>query len=183
MKKQVNVKVFDILKSLVDNQVPALKHDASRGVDAGAKISDLWGRIDSLHNYIIANRYDRADVREAESEINDYEREISDLQRAAARFNNAQSELKAAAKFYHTYNAIAKNAHIDALQREYDMLDARADKLSDLIFACQVNIDPDNRDAATCAQYSNDITGYREEYSQTIARLQQVARKIKSLSH
>lgn len=169
-----------ILNAIVNKKVITQRRKLRDGIQAERRLSELQNQIYSLQEFISNNRYDRADTLEAENEIADIEREISECNAKMAAAEFARTELSAAAKFYETYYAGVKSANIAALQKEYDILDARADKLSDLMFACEINMDSDVRSRDLCEQSARDMAAYRTEYNNIMARMRKISSEIRS---
>lgn len=182
MTRRVNIGVFNILKSLVDNKRPALQSAVDNGHRAISKIDNCHRNISNLQRFIDNNRYDRADTIEAQSEIADMEHEISVLQPVANKLASAQRELNAAENFDKTYNRVVKDACLVELRRQYDKLDEYSEILSDTMFAAQANMNPSERDANTYEQAIADTERYRQEYEDTIQRMQEIAAQIKQYS-
>lgn len=182
MTRRVNIGVFNILKSLVDNKRPVLQSAVDNGHRAISKIDNYHRNISNLQRFIDNNRYDRADTIEAQSEIADMEHEIRVLQPVANKLASAQRELNAAENFDETYNRVVKDARLVELRRQYDKLDEYSEILSDTMFAAQANMNPSERDANTYEQAIADTERYRQEYEDTIQRMQEIAAQIKQYS-
>lgn len=178
MKKRANKYVFDILKSLVDSKVPALNKTVSEGKKAAERVSDLQKQIGSAQQYICTNRYDRADTLETMSEISDYENEISRLKPICTKANLASNELYAAKNFYKIYEDVKTDYKIEELRREYYALEDRIDRLDDLMFSCEVNMNPFERSFEICDQASRDMAKYREEYDRLMGRVHEITKEI-----
>lgn len=182
MKRKAKIEVFDVLKGLVDKRVPGLKQQLLRGVDARHKIVSLEFRIADLQKYITNNRYDRAEVLETEEMIAQYEQEIKDLKTAAAKSDFAHGELNASVRFYRTYKTVKNQAKLDDLRYEYNLLDDRADKLNDLMFGCEINMNETERSPEVYEQALDDMNRYHNEYVAVISRMKQITKEIQSLT-
>ncbi len=183
MKKRVNSEVFTILKTLVDSRVKDLRGQLVRGVAARAKIASLRSQIESLEKYITTNRYDRSEVMETEEEIDRCEQEIKQLSFIASKTDFVQKELNASVSFYKTYNFVKNSSKLEGLRNEYNNLEARADKLSDLIFACEVNMDEKERSIAVYEQANKDLSVYNEEYNAILRRMNALCNEMRSLQY
>lgn len=183
MKKRVNSEVFTILKTLVDSRVKDLRGQLVRGVAARAKIASLRSQIESLEKYIATNRYDRSEVMETEEEIDRCEQEIKQLSFIASKTDFVQNELNTSVSFYRTYNFVKNSSKLESLRNEYNSLEARADKLSDLIFACEVNMDEKERSVAVYEQANKDLSVYNEEYNAILRRMNALCNEMRSLQY
>ena len=178
MKRRANPALFQILRSLVDRRIPSIEYDLRKYSGADAEIVRLQSQIYDLQSFIANNRYDRADTIEAESEIEECNMKIANLRSAARRADMAHQELTHVVQFYKTYNTVLNARQLTDLRAEYEELDARADKLSDLMFACQVNMDASARSTATCDDARNDLNLYTQEYNSIIQRMDELARQM-----
>lgn len=182
MAQKVKPEIFDILKSLVDKKVPVLRRQLVQGVDARHKIVSLQSQISDLQKYVVNNRYDRAEVLETEELIYKYEQDIKDLKEVAIKSDFAHRELNESAKFYTTYKIIRNKSKLDKLHYEYNILDERADKLNDLMFVCEINMDQAERSPEVYEQASDEMKRYEAEYLTIINRMNQITKEIKSLT-
>lgn len=182
MKKTAKKELFYILKALVDKRVPKLRSDFNKGAEAVKRIAQLQTQICNSQQYICNNRYDRSDAMETMSEIAEYESEIARLRPICTAANFANTELKAAKEFYSTYDLIDKSRELEKLRMEYRSLENRVDKLDDLIFNCEVNMNPFERSLSVCEQAAQDMESYREEYSVLTNRMQTIMKEIHKLN-
>lgn len=182
MKKAAKQELFFILKALVDKRVPQLKKDVNDGAAAVKRIASLQTQVNDAQRYMCNNRYDRADAMETMAEIAEYESEISQLRSVCSRSASSNIELDAANAFYRTYKAVEKGASLEKLRREYSDLESRADKLDDLIFSCEVNMNPFERSVEVCNQSAKDMEFYREEYKRVSDKMRAIAQEIRKLN-
>ncbi len=131
-----------------------------------AEIKMLCASIVATEQYIATNRFDRAGVREAESDLAEMEARLYALRHQQRLFRTTATRNK-----------------IQSLYQEYNQLDARQNKLDDRMFACQVNMDTTCRDAATCSQASEDYEHYAQEYQQLTQRMIAINAELKKLGH
>ncbi len=182
MKKRASRELFNVLKSLVDCRVPDLNRRVERGQASAEKIRLLQSQISNAQQYMCNNRYDRAETMETVAEIAEYESEITQLRPVCADASFASTELEAANKFYTTYNILHRDGMLAQLRKEYADLENRADRLDDLIFNCEVNMNPFERSLAICEQAIKDMEEYREELDMIIKRMQDITREVHKLN-
>ena len=181
MKKQVKPELFDILKALVDRRVPDLREQFRRGVEAQADISDLRAHICYLERHIDDNRYDREETQESKELIAENEERIEQKKSLVKAGDIAQEQLSASVDFYQTYDWVKNKSRLKQLEQEYSVLDARSDELDDLIFSCEVNIDPSSRSVEVCEQAERDMTKYQLEYKSVIQNMDRILKEINRL--
>lgn len=190
-KRPVNIGVFHILKSIVDYKMPSVR----AAVDAGRRASDegrlIGEQIDSLERYVVANRYDRSECREAESMISDYRDQLCGIERKIMHGAEMKQHVAAAAQFEKTYkSAVAEHragttraADADSLARlqaRYDELEAELGRLDDKIFATTVNCDPDSRSEDLVQDSLRDLEYYNARYAELLQQQSQIMASIRA---
>jgi len=181
MQKRVNFAIFDILKSVVDSRMPDLVYRNAHATAAKEKISSLQSQIRNLQKFAEINRYDSSDVKDATGKIVDCEYEIKELEKSASNLHFVRSELNASAEFYHIYDAVSKSVQLQKYYDEYARLNEKADDLSELMFACDINNDPKSRSSDICNQAIADYEMYTKSYDETIDRINILRGKIAEL--
>lgn len=179
MQKRVNFAIFDILKSVVDSRMSDLVYRNAHATAAKEKISSLQSQIRNLQKFAEINRYDSS--KGVTEEIVDCEYEIKELEKSASNLHFVRSELNASAKFYHIYDAVSKSVQLQKYYDEYDRLNEKADDLSELMFACDINNDPKSRSSDICNQAIADYETYTKSYDETINRINILRGKIAEL--
>ncbi len=173
-KKNVNIGVFNILKSVMD--VKAAKLHAT--IDAGRRAEQerpvLYEHISNLQQYIVCNRYDRNEVRDAELAMNDYEQQAAAINTKIDCGKQAQSELKYVDVFNNTYYAVVAEPILRNLNEQYRRIEARMDTLDECMFACEINMNPYERNASVVAQSRTDMELYQTEYNQLSEQLDDI---------
>lgn len=182
-KKSVQVGVFNILKSVMDAKAKSLKQLIERGEHAAHEEIVINERISNLYKYISANRYDRETVRDAEYDIAEYEAEAAAIRQHVIRGIQAKKDMQYVNQFNKTYNLIINGDKIKDLQASRRILEDKIAKLDDRIFACYVNMNPDERDAETVAQAEDDIVYYENKYQDLIEQRTTIDRRIADLQN
>lgn len=190
-KRPVNIGVFHILKSIVDYKMPSVR----AAVDAGRRASDeghlIGEQIDSLERYVVANRYDRSECREAESMISDYRDQLCGIERKIMHGAEMKQHVAAAAQFEKTYKSAVQQhragttraADADSLARlqaRYDELEAELGRLDDKIFATTVNCDPDTRSEDLVQDSLRDLEYYNARYAELTQQQSQILASIRA---
>ena len=192
-KRPVNIGVFHILKSIVDYKMPSVR----AAVDAGRRASDegrlIGEQIDSLERYVVANRYDRSECREAESMISDYRDQLCGIERKIMHGAEMKQHVAAAAQFEKTYKAAVSKHKADTtraadadphrlarLQARYDELEAELGRLDDKIFATTVNCDPDTRSEDLVQDSLRDLEYYNARYAELLQQQSQIMATIRA---
>ena len=181
-KKSVQIGVFHILKSVMDAKAKPLKNLAAQGRRAIQEEAVINERLGNLYNYIAANRHDRETVRDAEYDIAEYEAEAAVVRQYVMQGEQAKQELEHVERFNKTYNKVVGNDNqIAKLQDDYRNVEDRIAKLDERIFACQINMNPDERDAETVADAEHDIEYYQAEYNDMVAKRNALENQIAQL--
>lgn len=119
MVKRVNINVFGVLKSIVDSKVPAQQKLVHAGDVARMKLPDLRAELDNLYKWEKREgRYGRPAYDRGDKTPDDYETEIKELNDVIDAGDVATGELKAADKFYKTYDYVLRVPEIEHLQQE-----------------------------------------------------------------
>lgn len=139
------------------------------------KIDWLNGQIAFLERRASVDRFDREELAETDALIANYERQLEELLKAAT----AKKASKVTSK---KKTAFSKRAPVEiaSLQHEYDILDERTDKLAELMFACELNMDTSERSADVSEQAARDLDYYRKEYESSMSRMRQIGESIKN---
>ena len=135
------------------------------------KIDWLNGQIAFLERRASVDRFDREELAETDALIANYERQLEELLKAAT----AKKASKVTSK-----KKTAFSKEIASLQHEYDILDERTDKLAELMFACELNMDTSERSADVSEQAARDLDYYRKEYESSMSRMRQIGESIKN---
>ncbi|MBR2342140.1 MAG: hypothetical protein IKA73_01605 [Alphaproteobacteria bacterium] len=190
-KRPVNIGVFHILKSIVDYKMPSVR----AAVDAGHRAADegrlIGEQIDSLERYVVANRYDRNETREAEALISDYRDQLCGIERKIMHGTEMEQHVAAAAQFEKTYKAAVNKHKADStcsvsphslacLQARYDELEAELGRLDDLIFATTINCDPDSRSEDLVQDSLRDLEYYNARYAELVQQQSQIMATIRA---
>jgi hypothetical protein len=151
-KRPVKIGVFHILKSIVDYKMPTVHAT----IDAGRRAEDegelIIDRIQNLESYIITNRSDPAEAREAEGLISDYRDQLCGIERKVMAAAEMSKQATAAKQFYQGYNKVvadhraqvarlAAAAEIKELEARRKELESELDLLDDRIFNATINCD------------------------------------------
>ena len=139
------------------------------------KIDWLNGQIAFLERRASVDRFDREELAETDALIANYERQLEELLKAAT----AEKASKVTSK---KKTAFLKGVPVEiaSLQHEYDILDERTDKLAELMFACELNMDTSERSADVSEQAARDLDYYRKEYESSMSRMRQIGESIKN---
>ena len=179
----VQIGVFHILKSVMDAKAKPLRRLVERGDHAAQEEVVINERISNLYTYISANRYDRETVRDAEYDIAEYENEAAAIRQHIIRGVQAKKDMEHVKQFNRTYYGVINGGRLEQLQKAFRVIEDKITKLDDRIFACQVNMNPDERDADTVAQAEEDIAYYEEEYKNLDARRDELLKEIADLQN
>ena len=180
-KKSVSIGVFHILKSVMDAKAKPLNRLVDLGRRATQEEPLLNDQINRLYEYSAYNYYDRSSVRDAEDAIAEYESQIYAVRERIKRGEQAQKDLEHVAQFNNTYDVIVNGNPVAKMQDEYRIIEDRISKLDERIFACQVNMRADERDAETVAQAEHDIEYYQTEYEDLVAKREALGKQIARL--
>ena len=184
-KRPVNIGVFHILKSIVDYNMPSVR----AAVDAGRRAADegrlIGEQIDSLERYVVANRYDRNETREAEALISDYRDQLCGIERKIMHGAEMEQHVAAAAQFEKTYKAAVNKCSVSphslaCLQARYDELEAELGRLDDQIFATIINCDPDSRSEDLVQDSLRDLEYYNARYAELVQQQSQIMATIRA---
>lgn len=184
-KRPVNIGVFHILKSIVDYKMPSVR----AAVDAGQRAADeghlIGEQINNLERYVVTNRYDRSECREAESMISDYRAQLCGIERKVMHGAEMEKHVAAAAQFEKTYKATVNKHKADThslahLQARYDELEAELGRLDDKIFATTVNCDPDTRSEDLVQDSLRDLEYYNARYAELLQQQSQIMASIRA---
>lgn len=138
------------------------------------KIDWLNGQIAFLERRASVDRFDREELAETDALIANYERQLEELLKAAT----AKKASKVTSKKKTAFSRAS--VEIASLQHEYDILDERTDKLAELMFACELNMDTSERSADVSEQAARDLDYYRKEYESSMSRMRQIGESIKN---
>lgn len=177
-KKTANIGVFHILKSVMDAKATKLRATVDVGCRAEQERPVLYEHISHLQQYVISNRYDRDEVRDAEMTMNDYEQQAPAINTKIDCGKIAQAELKYVDMFNNTYNMVVAAPILRNLWEQYRQIEARMDILDERMFACEINMNPSERNASVVAQSETDMEMYASEYASLTERLNDVRRQI-----
>ena len=180
-KKATQLKVFNILKSIMDAKAKPLAHTIDAGNRAAQEEPVLNEKIANLYKYVSYNRYDREAVRDAEYDIAEYEAEAAAVRTKVVDGARAKKDMEYVEQFNKTYNGVINGNKIKELQDARRIVEDKIAKLDSRIFACQVNMNPDERDEATVAQAERDIAYYESEYQDLVAQRATIDRHIANL--
>ena len=181
--KKVSLGVFHVLKSVMDSKATALRTQIEVARRAKMEEPTLYDHIGNLQQYIDANRYDAVSAREAEYELADYEQQAAAVRAKIQAGQSAQSQLAFVDKFNVTYRGIINGPRIRERRAESKQIEAEMDLIDDYIFACEINLDRLERDAATYAQSESDLEKYRAEYNDLTQRLNSISRQLYELQN
>lgn len=179
MKNVINI--FNVLKSVVDSKVSSLNQQVLTADIASAKISQYKNSIKHLQKDIDINMYDRSTVKEDLEYIEQYENLISEHKKEVLQGNFAKRELQSAYKFYDTYRYVVNRPRIKELRRKYNVLESRLSSLEDNMFACEINMDSNQRSESVCEQAERDFAQYEAEYKEVSTRAREILKEIKEL--
>lgn len=190
-KRPVNIGVFHILKSIVDYKMPSVR----AAVDAGQRAADeghlIGEQINNLERYVVTNRYDRSECREAESMISDYRAQLCGIERKIMHGAEMEPHVAAAAQFEKTYkSAVAEHragttraADADSLaglRARYNELESELSRLDDQIFAATVNCDPDSRSEDLVQDSLRDLEYMNARYAELTQQQSQILSSIRA---
>lgn len=139
------------------------------------KIDWLNGQIAFLERRASVDRFDREELAETDALIANYERQLEELLKAATAKKASKGTSKKKTAF-----SKGTSVEIASLQHEYDILDERTDKLAELMFACELNMDTSERSADVSEQAARDLDYYRKEYESSMSRMRQIGKSIKN---
>ena len=182
-KKPAPIGVFHILKSVMDNKAKPLDRLVDLGNRASQEEPLLTEQLDRLYEYASYNYYDRSSVRDAEDAIAEYESQLFAVRERIKRGNQAKKDLEHVKQFNKTYNAVVNGDSVAELQNARRVIEDKISKLDDRIFACQVNMNPDERDASTVAQAEMDMEYYEGEYKNLVAKRDALTTEIAKLQN
>ncbi|MBE6457977.1 MAG: hypothetical protein E7011_04200 [Alphaproteobacteria bacterium] len=177
--KQTLEYIYRTLKPLVDSAAAKLQARIEAGKQAKQEQGILYRQISDLQLYIMNNRYDRESVRDAERDIQDYEHQSQGIMNKINHASAAVQQMSYVSEFYKRYNQIVVGPELESLRAERDSISDKMDKLSELIFACDVNMDASERSPDIVAQSAHDLLQYEQEYAELAGRLAQVSSEIK----
>lgn len=190
-KRPVNIGVFHILKSIVDYKMPSVR----AAVDAGQRAADegrlIGEQINNLERYVVTNRYDRSECREAESMISDYRAQLCGIERKVMHGAEMEKHVAAAAQFEKTYKSAvaehragtARAADADSLaglRARYNELESELSRLDDQIFAATVNCDPDSRSEDLVQDSLRDLEYMNARYAELTQQQSQILASIRA---
>lgn len=136
-----------------------------------AEISQLEESIAFLERRLVIDRMDREETRETEAYIEEYKEKIDKLIKAALNKKNVPPKLPSVSPS----KGILAN-----LKKEYADLDARTDDLVELMFGCELNMNPQERSPEVLEQAAKELERYRIEYNAKIARMRSISEQIKN---
>ena len=177
-KKSVNIGVFNILNSIMNAKAAKLHATIDAGRRAEQERPVLYEHISHLQQYIISNRYDRAEMRDAELTMNDYEQQAAAINAKIDRGNAAQAELQYVDMFNKTYNDVVVMPILRKLREQYVQIESRMDILDERMFACEINMNPYERSASVVEQSETDMAIYQSEHAQLSAQLDDIRRQM-----
>ena len=177
-KKSVNIGVFNILNSIMNAKAAKLHATIDAGHRAEQERPVLYEHISHLQQYIISNRYDRNEVRDAEMTMNDYEQQAAAINTKIDMGKIAQSNLQYVDQFKNIYNSVVVAPKLRELNELYGQISARMDMLDERMFACEINMNPYERSASIVEQSETDMEMYQAEYAQLSERLNDIQRQM-----
>lgn len=177
-KKSVNIGVFNILNSIMNAKAAKLHATIDAGRRAEQERPVLYEHISHLQQYIISNRYDRNEVRDAEMTMNDYEQQAAAINTKIDMGKIAQSNLQYVDQFKNIYNSVVVAPKLRELNELYGQISARMDVLDERMFACEINMNPYERSASIVEQSETDMEMYQAEYAQLSECLNDIQRQM-----
>lgn len=181
-RKAVSVGIMNILKSVMTHRAKQLQHAITAGEEAKKQENLLEKQIDSLNEYVAANRHDRVEVRETESEIAEYEQRLSDVRSRIYAGQSAQNQLRWVDKFNVTHREFVYGPKIRELQSEIYQIEDKMDSLDRRMFNCEINMDEYERGADVFLQSQSELEYYRNEYDALSCQLSALKQELLMLN-
>lgn len=191
VKMNANPALLNILKSLVDKQVPDLKRQVQSAANAQEKINTIKDQITIAEQYANTNYFDRDATQESAEEIRHYEQEMADLNPLVANGQTAKQQLLAAKNFYvlyedcvvkparHHAHTMKINYEISKLQSEYTVaqkaeIDAECMLDSQRRYIEDIQAEPESPEYAVLSQYYEIYMQKKRITEQIIFKLKQL---------
>lgn len=186
-KKHANMAIFNVLKSVMDYKVKILNTAVDAGRRAEQERPVIYEHISHLQHYVMNNRYEPSEVREAEEALVDYEQQTVGINSKIDRGNAAKTELKCADKFYSIYNSVHKlstsGPRIQSLLARQSEIEIKLAALDKSMDACEINMAPNVYDDSIREQAEHDMNNYRTTYAGLSEQLSEILQELKMLQH
>ena len=183
--KRATLATFNILKSIMDYRARELQSAVDAGERAVQEETEICARISALQQFVISNRYDPSDAREAEQDLEDCEFQAGAIRQKIIRGRIASAQLSHVHKFNRTYNAVsdivANSPRLQDLKNARAELETRLARLDNCIDACEINMTPNVYSPELAGQSAECLSGYTQEYAQLTQRLQSITSEIRRL--
>ena len=181
-KKRANLATLNILKSIVDNRARKLQATVDAGNRAAQEEVEICAHISALQQFIIGSRYDPADAREAEQELEDYEAQSAAIHAKVAQGKLAAAQMADVAKFNETYRAALSDAingrKLKFLIESRNEIENRLAHLDKCIEACEINVAPRTYGSDVVSQSTDELAAYSQEYDLLSERLHTINAQI-----
>lgn len=176
------VPVFNILRSLVDAQIPTLRAKKAKGITVATQIKLYQNQADEMRRFADRCRsYDYTEAREAERDAEEYDSRAMQLRAEQNAGLIADKQIRYANAFYSIYHDVINIPAIAALRSEYDALTDRQSHLIDKMDACVVYHHRAYRSEELCNDMDNDLAIYVDEYEQASQRIDEIKRQLADL--
>ena len=172
--KKASMGVMNLLKSVMDYKVGALKNTIDAGRRAALEEADICEHISNLQQYIYnACRYDPVEAREAEVEVYNYETQAAAVRKKIVAGEDAKKQLHYAGEFYKTYADIKKNQEsVRGVLGQRATLEDRIAVLEKHMEACEINMMPGLYSLDIVEQAQREYDMYAAECAELYKRLQ-----------
>ncbi len=186
-KKTITVdqrlRIFNILKSIVESKVPPLKALARDIPRLQREIRQTTKDVNDLTYKVEAeSRYSVRDAEETAESLAWYENRLSDLKSKERLANAAKVQLGARDNFNNTYELIARPIVLRRLKEEQQRLVDSMDVLSDRIDNAAITIDTaEYRDAATVDAATDEMTHAQHQYDVLSSRYAWISKQIREM--
>ena len=174
--------------------------NTTRIMDLDRDISRTRTQIESLNNYIAANRHDRESMIDAEQDLAEYETRLDRLIKSREQLaaeTVAKKNVAPIAKHTLRLTAIGlktmtpivrKKTELETIEIElkelnasYRILADKLDVLDEKMFSCRINMDFDTRSWDIATQSADDLNTYKDEYDSVSANMNRIAARINAL--
>ncbi len=182
-KKKAPMALFNVLKSVVDYKAKQIRQAISVGDRAKEEEKQVCAQIASLRQFISSNRYDPAEVKEAEADLVDYEHQAAAIRGkiVQAETIKQQNDMQWVDKFNSTYRFVLIQPKIYELNQQLTEIEGNIAKIEHGIDICELNMAIGVYSDEVAQQAQVDMEKYQREYEVEAEKWRNVMRQIKEL--